>query len=81
MMFFHTAIHLDSFLWHRVCADGKKRGFAFVQFKNMSEAGKALAAMNLKEIKGESFSTLNTLLQSASANFHDIKLLKLLLLM
>uniref|UniRef100_A0A672LTN6 RNA-binding protein 28-like n=1 Tax=Sinocyclocheilus grahami TaxID=75366 RepID=A0A672LTN6_SINGR len=34
--------------------DGKKRGFAFVQFKNMAEAGKALAAMNLKEIKGES---------------------------
>uniref|UniRef100_A0A9J8AVI5 RNA binding motif protein 28 n=1 Tax=Cyprinus carpio carpio TaxID=630221 RepID=A0A9J8AVI5_CYPCA len=33
--------------------DGKKRGFAFVQFKNMAEAGKALAAMNLKEIKGE----------------------------
>ncbi|KAG1929452.1 RNA-binding protein [Pimephales promelas] len=32
-------------------SDGKKRGFAFVQFKNMSEAGKALAAMNLKEIK------------------------------
>uniref|UniRef100_A0A8C1AR05 RNA binding motif protein 28 n=1 Tax=Cyprinus carpio carpio TaxID=630221 RepID=A0A8C1AR05_CYPCA len=31
--------------------DGKKRGFAFVQFKNMAEAGKALAAMNLKEIK------------------------------
>ncbi|XP_051726807.1 RNA-binding protein 28 isoform X2 [Ctenopharyngodon idella] len=31
--------------------DGKKRGFAFVQFKCMSEAGKALAAMNLKEIK------------------------------
>uniref|UniRef100_A0A673LK48 RRM domain-containing protein n=1 Tax=Sinocyclocheilus rhinocerous TaxID=307959 RepID=A0A673LK48_9TELE len=38
--------------------DGKKRGFAFVQFKNMAEAGKALAAMNLKEIKGES--SLNT---------------------
>ncbi|XP_077049745.1 RNA-binding protein 28 isoform X2 [Siphateles boraxobius] len=32
-------------------SDGKKRGFAFVQFKNMSEAGKGLAAMNLKEIK------------------------------
>ncbi|KAF4101199.1 RNA-binding protein 28 [Onychostoma macrolepis] len=31
--------------------DGKKRGFAFVQFRNMAEAGKALAAMNLKEIK------------------------------
>ncbi|XP_026142984.1 RNA-binding protein 28-like isoform X1 [Carassius auratus] len=31
--------------------DGKKRGFAFVQFKNMTEAGKALASMNLKEIK------------------------------
>lgn len=31
--------------------DGKKRGFAFVQFKNMAEAGKALAMMNLKEIK------------------------------
>ncbi|XP_060779605.1 RNA-binding protein 28 [Neoarius graeffei] len=32
--------------------DGKKRGFAFVQLKNMLEAGKALAAINLKEIKG-----------------------------
>ncbi|KAL7878578.1 hypothetical protein AOLI_G00095520 [Acnodon oligacanthus] len=31
--------------------DGKKRGFAFVQFKNMFEAGKAVAVMNLKEIK------------------------------
>ncbi|TRY88360.1 hypothetical protein DNTS_022249 [Danionella cerebrum] len=30
--------------------DGKKRGFGFVQFKNMAEAGKALAAMNQKEI-------------------------------
>lgn len=29
-----------------------------MQFKNMAEAGKALAAMNLKEIKGES--SLNT---------------------
>uniref|UniRef100_A0A8C2PTZ6 RNA binding motif protein 28 n=1 Tax=Cyprinus carpio TaxID=7962 RepID=A0A8C2PTZ6_CYPCA len=38
--------------------DGKKRGFAFLQFKNMAEAGRALAAMNLKEIKGES--SLNT---------------------
>ncbi|XP_015237416.1 PREDICTED: RNA-binding protein 28 isoform X2 [Cyprinodon variegatus] len=32
--------------------DGKMRGFAFVQFKNMSGATKALQAMNLKEIKG-----------------------------
>ncbi|XP_035654365.1 RNA-binding protein 28 isoform X2 [Oncorhynchus keta] len=32
--------------------DGKMRGFAFVQFKNVLEAGKALNAMNLKEIKG-----------------------------
>ncbi|XP_042268669.1 RNA-binding protein 28-like [Thunnus maccoyii] len=32
--------------------DGKMRGFAFVQFKNVSEAAKALNAMNLKEIKG-----------------------------
>lgn len=31
--------------------DGKKRGFAFVQFKNMLEAGRALAATNMKEIK------------------------------
>ncbi|KAK2894537.1 hypothetical protein Q8A67_011766 [Cirrhinus molitorella] len=31
--------------------DGKKLGFAFVQYKNMAEAGKALAAMNLKQIK------------------------------
>uniref|UniRef100_A0A4W4F8Z2 RNA-binding protein 28 n=1 Tax=Electrophorus electricus TaxID=8005 RepID=A0A4W4F8Z2_ELEEL len=31
--------------------DGKKRGFAFIQFKNMLEAGKALAETNLKEIK------------------------------
>uniref|UniRef100_W5NES1 RNA-binding protein 28 n=1 Tax=Lepisosteus oculatus TaxID=7918 RepID=W5NES1_LEPOC len=32
-------------------ADGKMRGFAFVQFKNVLEAGKALKATNLKEIK------------------------------
>ncbi|XP_041745750.1 RNA-binding protein 28 isoform X2 [Coregonus clupeaformis] len=32
--------------------DGKMRGFAFVQFKNVLEAGKALNAINLKEIKG-----------------------------
>ncbi|XP_037109231.1 RNA-binding protein 28 isoform X2 [Syngnathus acus] len=32
--------------------DGKMRGFAFVQFKNVSMASKALQAMNLKEIKG-----------------------------
>ncbi|KAK5867511.1 hypothetical protein PBY51_011993 [Eleginops maclovinus] len=32
--------------------DGKMRGFAFIQFKNVSEAAKALTAMNLKEIKG-----------------------------
>uniref|UniRef100_A0A2K6R050 RNA-binding protein 28 n=1 Tax=Rhinopithecus roxellana TaxID=61622 RepID=A0A2K6R050_RHIRO len=32
--------------------DGKMRGFAFVQFKNLLEAGKALRAMNMKEIKG-----------------------------
>ncbi|XP_011605241.2 RNA-binding protein 28 isoform X1 [Takifugu rubripes] len=32
--------------------DGKMRGFAFVQFKNMSSAAKALNALNLKEIKG-----------------------------
>ncbi|XP_077452686.1 RNA-binding protein 28 [Stigmatopora argus] len=31
--------------------DGKKRGFAFVQFKNLSGAAKALKAMNMKEIK------------------------------
>ncbi|CAB1313751.1 unnamed protein product [Coregonus sp. 'balchen'] len=30
----------------------KMRGFAFVQFKNVLEAGKALNAINLKEIKG-----------------------------
>lgn len=29
------------------------RGFAFVQFKNLLEAGKALKSMNMKEIKGE----------------------------
>uniref|UniRef100_A0A8C0MSP0 RNA-binding protein 28 n=1 Tax=Canis lupus familiaris TaxID=9615 RepID=A0A8C0MSP0_CANLF len=33
--------------------DGKMRGFAFVQFKNLLEAGKALKSMNMKEIKGE----------------------------
>ncbi|XP_013889270.1 RNA-binding protein 28 [Austrofundulus limnaeus] len=33
-------------------ADGKMRGFAFVQFKNMPAATKALEALNLKEIKG-----------------------------
>uniref|UniRef100_UPI00398F5F3F RNA-binding protein 28 isoform X2 n=1 Tax=Pristiophorus japonicus TaxID=55135 RepID=UPI00398F5F3F len=32
--------------------DGKMRGFAFVQLKNVLEAGKALKGMNLKEIKG-----------------------------
>lgn len=32
--------------------DGKMRGFAFVQFKNLLEAGKALKGMNMKEIKG-----------------------------
>lgn len=32
--------------------DGKMRGFAFVLFKNVCEAGIALKAMNLKEIKG-----------------------------
>lgn len=34
------------------------RGFAFVQLQNMPQAAKALAAMNMKEIKGELFSTL-----------------------
>uniref|UniRef100_A0A8C6WHD1 RNA-binding protein 28 n=1 Tax=Neogobius melanostomus TaxID=47308 RepID=A0A8C6WHD1_9GOBI len=32
--------------------DGKMRGFGFVMFKNVSEASKALSAMNMKEIKG-----------------------------
>ncbi|XP_039989749.1 RNA-binding protein 28 isoform X2 [Xiphias gladius] len=32
--------------------DGKMRGFAFVMFKNVSQAGSALNNMNLKEIKG-----------------------------
>ncbi|XP_045420159.1 RNA-binding protein 28 isoform X1 [Lemur catta] len=32
--------------------NGKMRGFAFVQFKNLLEAGKALKGMNMKEIKG-----------------------------
>uniref|UniRef100_A0A452QSA1 RNA-binding protein 28 n=1 Tax=Ursus americanus TaxID=9643 RepID=A0A452QSA1_URSAM len=32
--------------------DGKMRGFAFVQFRNLLEAGKALKSMNMKEIKG-----------------------------
>lgn len=32
--------------------DGKMRGFAFVLFKNVIEAARALTAMNLKEIKG-----------------------------
>ncbi|XP_053572304.1 RNA-binding protein 28 [Bombina bombina] len=32
--------------------DGKMRGFAFVQFKNMMEAGKALKGTNMKSIKG-----------------------------
>ncbi|XP_053114072.1 RNA-binding protein 28 [Hemicordylus capensis] len=31
--------------------DGKLRGFAFVQFKNVLEAAKALKGMNMKEIK------------------------------
>lgn len=33
--------------------DGKMRGFAFVLFKNVCGAAKALKAMNLKEIKGQ----------------------------
>ncbi|XP_051007803.1 RNA-binding protein 28 [Acomys russatus] len=33
-------------------SDGKMRGFAFVQFKNLLEAGKALKGMNMKDIKG-----------------------------
>lgn len=33
--------------------DGKMRGFAFVQFKNLLEAGKALKSTNMKEIKGK----------------------------
>ena len=37
-----------------VLTDGKMRGFGFVLFKNMSGAGKALKAMNMKEIKGKS---------------------------
>ncbi|KAG8576664.1 hypothetical protein GDO81_009931 [Engystomops pustulosus] len=32
--------------------DGKMKGFAFVQFKNMLEASKALKGMNMKSIKG-----------------------------
>ncbi|XP_063304410.1 RNA-binding protein 28 [Pelobates fuscus] len=32
--------------------DGKLRGFAFVQFKNMLEASKALKGTNMKSIKG-----------------------------
>ncbi|XP_049929386.1 RNA-binding protein 28 isoform X2 [Epinephelus moara] len=32
--------------------DGKMRGFAFVLFKNVSEAARALNAMNMKAIKG-----------------------------
>ena len=36
-----------------VCSDGKMRGFAFVQFKNQLQAGNALKAINLKEIKGK----------------------------
>ncbi|KAM3832672.1 RNA-binding protein 28 isoform 2-T2 [Vipera latastei] len=32
-------------------ADGRLRGFAFVQFRNVLEAGKALKGMNMKEIK------------------------------
>uniref|UniRef100_A0A8C2IQ81 RNA binding motif protein 28 n=1 Tax=Cyprinus carpio TaxID=7962 RepID=A0A8C2IQ81_CYPCA len=43
--------------------DGKKRGFAFLQFKNMAEAGRALAAMNLKEIKA-SFIYVDVLVKS-----------------
>ncbi|XP_062469638.1 RNA-binding protein 28 [Pezoporus occidentalis] len=33
-------------------ADGKMRGFAFVQLRNVLEATKALRGMNMKEIKG-----------------------------
>lgn len=36
----------------RALADGKMRGFAFVQLRNVPEAAKALRGMNMKEIKG-----------------------------
>lgn len=41
-MLFSVCFHLD----------GKMRGFAFVMFKSVSEAARALNVMNLKEIKG-----------------------------
>lgn len=46
----------DLLLWLFRITDGKMRGFAFVLFKNMSGAGKALNALNMKEIKGKSSS-------------------------
>lgn len=42
--------------------DGKMRGFAFVQFKNMCGAGRALNALNLKEIKGQSETLYNAVM-------------------
>lgn len=51
-------VHLESIDWSFyyyffvLCVDGKMRGFAFVLFKNVSEAARALNALNLKEIKG-----------------------------
>ncbi len=36
-----------------LCVDGKMRGFAFVLFKNVSQAARALSGLNLKEIKGQ----------------------------
>lgn len=52
----HDPLTLISGFWLFFCVDGKKRGFAFIQFKNMLEAGAALAATNMKEIKGETLS-------------------------
>ena len=42
------------------------RGFGFVLFKNMSGAGKALKAMNMKEIKGKPLSLLTPCLLAAT---------------
>lgn len=45
------------------------RGFAFVLFKNMCGASKALNALNLKEIKGQS-ETLNITVRSVNTEAH-----------
>lgn len=54
------------------------RGFAFVLFKNMCGASRALNALNLKEIKGQS-ETLNTAVTRETLFIADISLWEMIL--